>query len=133
MKKYWTRDIAGPTLVIVVIEFWMNSVQRERTTPMKLKRITSAAAFRITATVLAFALPAFAQVGGSPWENAVTVLRNSFTGPIAVGLSLVAIVIGGLTYAYGEGHSKRTVAGIVFGVGMAIGSVNFMSWLFPGI
>lgn len=99
---------------------------------MKLKRITSAATFRITAIMFAFAIPAFAQAGGSPWENAVTVLRNSFTGPIATGLSLIAIVVGGLTYAYGEGHSKRTLAGIIFGVGMAIGAVNFMSWLFPG-
>src|SRR3989442_15943344 len=74
-------------------------------------------------------LPVHAQ--SSPWENAVTVLQNSFTGPIARGLSLVAIVVGGLMFAFGEGESKRMLAGIVFGVGMAIGAVNFMSWLFP--
>lgn len=71
------------------------------------------------------------QAGGSPWENAVDVLRTAFTGPIATGLSLVAIVVGGLMFAYGEGQSKRTLAGIVFGVGMSIGAVNFMAWLFP--
>jgi type IV secretion system protein TrbC len=71
------------------------------------------------------------QAGGSPWENAVNVLRTAFTGPIATGLSLVAIVVGGLMFAYGEGQSKRMLAGIVFGVGMAIGAVNFMAWLFP--
>jgi type IV secretory pathway VirB2 component (pilin) len=60
---------------------------------------TAADHFRIAALMLTFAVPAFAQAGGSPWESAVTVLRNSFTGPIAVGLSLVAIVIGGVTYA----------------------------------
>jgi type IV secretion system protein TrbC len=77
-------------------------------------------------------LPAYAQAtGGSPWENAVNVLKTAFTGPIATGLSLVAIVVGGLMFAYGEGQSKRVLAGIVFGVGMAIGAVNFMSWLFP--
>jgi type IV secretory pathway VirB2 component (pilin) len=82
------------------------------------------------ATVL---LPAtsYAQAGGSPWENAVTVLMTSFTGPIARGLSLVSIVVGGVTFAFGEGGSKRLLAGIVFGVGMAIGAVNFMAWLFP--
>jgi type IV secretion system protein TrbC len=67
----------------------------------------------------------------SPWENAVTVLQNSFTGPISRGLSLVAIVVGGLMFAFGEGESKRMLAGIVFGVGMAIGAVNFLAWLFP--
>lgn len=79
-------------------------------------------------------LPVYAQQGGgnSPWENAVNVLKTAFTGTIATGLSLVAIVVGGLMFAYGEGQSKRTLAGIVFGVGMAIGAVNFMAWLFPG-
>ena len=78
------------------------------------------------------AAPAFAQgTSASPWENAVNVLRTAFTGPIATGLSLVAIVVGGLMFAYGEGQSKRMLAGIVFGVGMAIGAVNFMAWLFP--
>jgi type IV secretory pathway VirB2 component (pilin) len=87
----------------------------------------------VAVLTLAAAAPAYAQsVGGSPWENAVNVLRTSFTGPIATGLSLVAIVIGGLTFAYGEGHSKKALAGIVFGVGMAIGAVNFMAWMFPG-
>ena len=78
-------------------------------------------------------VPAFsyAQGGGSPWENAVSVLMTSFTGPIARGLSLVSIVVGGITFAFGEGGSKRLLAGIVFGVGMAIGAVNFMAWLFP--
>ena len=71
------------------------------------------------------------QAGGSPWEAAVNALKTSFTGPIATGLSLVAIVVGGLMFAYGEGQSKRAFAGILFGVGMAIGAVNFMAWLFP--
>jgi len=78
------------------------------------------------------ALPSYAQgAGGDPWDNAVNVLKTSFTGTIATGLSLVAIVIGGLMFAYGEGQSKKMLAGIVFGIGMAIGAVNFMAWLFP--
>jgi type IV secretory pathway VirB2 component (pilin) len=74
----------------------------------------------------------FFQSGNSPWENAVQQLQTSFTGPIAKGLSLVAIVVGGLMFAFGEGGSKRMLAGIVFGIGMAIAAVNFLSWLFPG-
>ena len=79
--------------------------------------------------LLLAAMPVYA---ASPWENAVTVLQTAFTGTIARGLSLVAIVVGGLMFAFGEGDSKRMLAGIVFGVGMAIGAVSFMSWLFPG-
>lgn len=81
---------------------------------------------------LLFAAPAFAVQGNSPWENAVNVLQQAFTSTIARGLSLVAIVVSGLTFAFGEGGSKRVLAGVLFGVGMAIAAVNFLAWLFPG-
>ena len=83
----------------------------------------------IAVVTLALAVPALAQAN-SPWENAVNVLQQAFTGPIAKGLALIAIVVGGLTFAFGEGGSKRTFAGIVFGLGMAVLAVNFLSWLF---
>ena len=51
---------------------------------------------------LLLAAPAFAQAN-SPWENAVNVLQTAFTSTIARGLSLVAIVVAGLTFAFGEG------------------------------
>jgi hypothetical protein len=31
-----------------------------------------------------------------------------------------------------NGGSKRVLAGVLFGVGMAIAAVNFLAWLFPG-
>jgi type IV secretory pathway VirB2 component (pilin) len=79
---------------------------------------------------LLLAAPVFAQAN-SPWENAVNVLQQAFTSTIARGLSLVAIVVSGLTFAFGEGGSKRVLAGVLFGVGMAIAAVNFLAWLFP--
>jgi type IV secretion system protein VirB2 len=79
--------------------------------------------------VLVVALPSFAQA--SPWENSVGRLMTSFTGPIARGMGLIAIVIGGLAFAFGEHGAKQLLAGVLFGVGMAIGAVNFMAWLFP--
>jgi type IV secretory pathway VirB2 component (pilin) len=85
----------------------------------------------IVASAPAFATATFAQAAGnSPWENAVNVLQTAFTGPIAKGLALIAIVVGGLTFAFGEGGGKRTFAGIVFGLGMAVLAVNFLTWLF---
>jgi type IV secretion system protein TrbC len=83
------------------------------------------------AFTLFLAAPVFAQAGNSPWENAVNVLQTAFTSTIARGLSLVAIVVSGLTFAFGEGGSKRVLAGVLFGVGMAIAAVNFLAWLFP--
>jgi len=86
---------------------------------------------RLLLTLIAVVGLPIAAHAQSPWENAVNVLQISFTGPIARGLSLISIVVGGITFAFGEGQSKRLLAGIVFGVGMAIGAVNFMAWLFP--
>ena len=89
----------------------------------------------ITALAAVFAVglvaeaPLFAQ-GVSPWLNAVDVLQQAFTGPLARGLSLIAIVIGGLMFAFGEGGSKKALAGIIFGLGMAMGAANFLTWLF---
>lgn len=68
--------------------------------------------------------------GTSPWVMAVDELSKTITGPLAKGLSLIAIVVGGLMFAYGEGGSKRAMAGIIFGLGMALGAANFMKWLF---
>ncbi len=96
------------------------------------RRLAAARSFALAAAALALAAPAFAQAqGNSPWENAVNVLQQAFTSTIARGLSLVAIVVSGLTFAFGEGGSKRVLAGVLFGVGMAIAAVNFMAWLFP--
>lgn len=99
----------------------------------RLRKILARPAIALPLSLTALALQANAAVlQASPWENAVNALQVSFTGPIARGLSLVAVVVGGLMFAYGEGQSKRTMAGIVFGVGMALAAVNFVAWLFPG-
>ena len=46
----------------------------------------------------------------APWERAAQQLEVSFTGPLARSLALVAIVIGGLMFMFGEGgadHQRR--------------------------
>ena len=85
----------------------------------------------ISLVLVVVALFPLAAHAASPWEDAVNALEVSFTGPIARGLSLVSIVVGGLTFAFAEGDSKRLLAGILFGVGMALSAVNFIEWLFP--
>ena len=84
-----------------------------------------------TATLLAVwlgsAAVAFAQ---SPWERAASNLELSFTGPLARSLALVAIVLGGLMFMFGEGGAKRQISGIVFGGGLALFAGQFLLWLF---
>src|SRR5215471_13868544 len=93
-----------------------------------LGSVRSVRIFALSLAALLLAAPGFAQTtGNSPWENAVNVLQQAFTSTIARGLSLVAIVVSGLTFAFGEGGSKRVLAGVLFGVGMAIAAVKFFS------
>ena len=66
----------------------------------------------------------------SPWERAALNREASFTGPLARSLALVAIVIGGLMFMFGEGGAKRQVSGIVFGGGLALFAGQFLAWLF---
>ena len=100
----------------------------------KLIAVLTNPQFQVRALTVAIcplaAAPVFAQAGVDPWTRAVQVLQQSFTTTIARGLALVAIVVGGLGFAYGEGGSKRLLAGIIFGSGMAVLAVNFLNWLF---
>src|SRR3989304_2349290 len=66
----------------------------------------------------------------SPWERAASNLERTFTGPLARSLALVAIVIGGLLFMYGEAGGKRTDFGIAFGGGLALFAAQFLVWLF---
>ena len=80
--------------------------------------------------LMAQTAPVTPSAGASPWLQAIDVLQAAFTGPIARGLSLIAVVVGGLMFAFGEGGSKKALAGIIFGLGMAMGAANFLAWLF---
>ena len=81
-------------------------------------------------SILALSAGELMAQGASPWLQAIDVLQTAFTGPIARGLSLIAVVVGGLMFAFGEGGSKKALAGIIFGLGMAMGAANFLAWLF---
>jgi type IV secretory pathway VirB2 component (pilin) len=85
-------------------------------------------AWSATAVILiGWTLAAAAQ---SPWERAARNLETSFTGPLARSLALVAIVLGGLMFMFGEGGAKRQISGIVFGGGLALFAAQFLTWLF---
>lgn len=94
-----------------------------------IARARSAQLILITAVLVLLPRIALAQ-GGSPWERAASNLERTFTGPLARSLALVAIVIGGLLFMFGEGGAKRQISGIVFGGGLALFAAQFLAWLF---
>jgi len=81
----------------------------------------------LTAALVAYGSAVSAQ---APWERAANNLQQSFTGPLARSLALVAIVIGGLMFMFGEGGAKKQISGIVFGGGLALFAAQFLTWLF---
>ena len=72
---------------------------------------------------------AFAQSGGTPFDTGFTALQNLFTGTIAKVASLIAIVVGGYQFAHGEPGSKKILAGVAAGTGIAVMAVNVLNWL----
>ena len=101
-----------------------HSRSRVDTCAAKVSRIA------IVLVVTTLLIPASALAQQSPWERAASNLEQTFTGPLARSLALVAIVIGGLLFMFGEGGAKRQISGIVFGGGLALFAAQFLTWLF---
>lgn len=84
----------------------------------------------IVGALTALALSTQVVLAQAPWERAANNLATTFTGPLARSLALVAIVIGGLMFMFGEAGAKRQISGIVFGGGLALFAAQFLAWLF---
>jgi len=81
------------------------------------------------ATSFVFALataPAFAAGSNMPWEQPLNQILESVQGPVAKVISVIIIVITGLTLAFGEtsGGFRRLIQ-IVFGLSIAFAASSF--------
>lgn len=83
----------------------------------------------VVAVLVLLPLAAHAQTGGSPFDTGLMSIENLFTGTVAKVASLVAIVIGGYSFAHGEPGAKKTLAAVAVGSGVAVLAVNVLSWL----
>jgi type IV secretory pathway VirB2 component (pilin) len=79
--------------------------------------------------ILLFVIPGAAAAQGSPFDTGFNAIQSLFTGTIAKVASLVAIVIGGYSFAHGEPGAKKALAGVAAGTGIAVLAVNVLSWL----
>jgi type IV secretory pathway VirB2 component (pilin) len=94
------------------------------------RRARTHLAATVIAATFAIVLLAPALHAQSPWERAAANLEATFTGPLSRSLALVAIVIGGLMFMFGEAGARRNISGIVFGGGLALFAAQFLTWLF---
>jgi type IV secretory pathway VirB2 component (pilin) len=79
--------------------------------------------------VLLLIVPLAAHAQGSPFDTGFNSLQTLFTGTVAKVASLIAIVIGGYSFAHGEPGAKKALAGVAVGTGIAVLAANVLSWL----
>jgi type IV secretion system protein TrbC len=83
----------------------------------------------MTALLAAVALitsPAYAAGSNMPWEQPLTQILDSIQGPVAKVISVIVIIVTGLTLAFGEtsGGFRRLIQ-IVFGLSIAFAASSF--------
>jgi type IV secretion system protein TrbC len=93
--------------------------------PLQSFRPRLAGAYTFLVMSLASA-PSFAAGSNMPWEQPLNQLLQSVQGPVAKVISVIIIVITGLTLAFGEtsGGFRRLIQ-IVFGLSIAFAASSF--------
>jgi type IV secretory pathway VirB2 component (pilin) len=92
-----------------------------------LNRARRAIAAALTAAVVALmTAPAYAAGSNMPWEQPLNQILESVQGPVAKVVSVIIIVVTGLTLAFGEtsGGFRRLIQ-IVFGLSIAFAASSF--------
>ncbi len=87
------------------------------------RRLAAASAFAMTALICA---PAYAAGSSMPWEAPLQKILDSVEGPVAKVVSVIIIVVTGLTLAFGDtsGGFRRLIQ-IVFGLSIAFAASSF--------
>jgi type IV secretion system protein TrbC len=85
-------------------------------------------AFALTAVTTA---PAWAAGSSMPWETPLNQILQSVQGPVAKVVSVIIIVVTGLTLAFGDtsGGFRRLIQ-IVFGLSIAFAASSFFLTFF---
>ena len=85
--------------------------------------IATATAFAVFALITA---PAYAAGSNMPWEQPLNQILQSIQGPVAKVVSVIVIIITGLSLAFGEtsGGFRRLIQ-IVFGLSIAFAASSF--------
>ena len=78
------------------------------------------------ASLSVFAAPAYAAGSSMPWEQPLQQILDSIQGPVAKIISVIIIVVTGLTLAFGDtsGGFRRLIQ-IVFGLSIAFAASSF--------
>lgn len=85
----------------------------------------------IIASAVLVTAPAYAAGTNMPWEQPLTQILDSIQGPVAKVVSVIIIIVTGLTLAFGEtsGGFRRLIQ-IVFGLSIAFAASSFFLTFF---
>jgi type IV secretory pathway VirB2 component (pilin) len=87
------------------------------------RSIAAVAAFIVTAAITT---PAYASGSSMPWEAPLQKILDSVEGPVAKVVSVIIIVVTGLTLAFGDSSGGfRRLIQIVFGLSIAFAASSF--------
>ena len=87
------------------------------------RRLAAASA---SVAVILITGPAFAAGSNMPWEQPLNQILESIQGPVAKVMSVIVIIITGLTLAFGESSGGfRRLIQIVFGLSIAFAASSF--------
>ena len=92
------------------------------------RALATASTFAFVALLTA---PAYAAGSNMPWEQPLTQILDSIQGPVAKVISVIIIIVTGLTLAFGEtsGGFRRLIQ-IVFGLSIAFAASSFFLTFF---
>ena len=86
-------------------------------------RLILASTFALCVLVTA---PAYAAGTNMPWEQPLQQILDSIQGPVAKVVSVIVIIVTGLTLAFGESSGGfRRLIQIVFGLSIAFAASSF--------
>lgn len=70
--------------------------------------------------------------GGLPWEAPLTAVANSLTGPVALGISIIAMAAAGGTLVFGGelGEFTRKAVMLVLAISFLVFGAGFMTAVF---
>jgi len=91
-------------------------------------RMAATTAFAVAALMTA---PAYAAGSNMPWEQPLNQILQSIEGPVAKVVSVIVIIVTGLTLAFGESSGGfRRLIQIVFGLSIAFAASSFFLTFF---
>ncbi|MDQ2843881.1 MAG: TrbC/VirB2 family protein [Acidobacteriota bacterium] len=82
--------------------------------------------FTVLMFMLLMSIPMMAQ---DPGSSLGTSLQTMFTGPLALGLTIVAIVVGGAMMAFGGHGAMRVLGGVLIGGILILDAVKIATYL----